>query len=959
MLLSRLITGQIFKSLQVDKRGQTIIWLESAGAPDYNTFLKNSKITSTRYVYAPTQIHLDRTWSTPRVKEKRITTLLSTMPSTEISFVWDLKPLLHQLELRFGTYYPRMQFKTFVNDFTEHLINTVHQEKWLFLVTSADEWQADFITRSELIKSRLYLFYYFAAYVNKSILEKEDIENLDEADSIPMNVVLIVTNKTGSHWVGFCIDHNKKLLVNKFLAFLRQGVAYIKYIERQGKDEGQYINTDEQKQPVINKEKLGGLLTRYTNNVKVAHSVTTSAVKAATLLKKVHPEVDLQANINTVTKALHFASTGVLKEPMKKDLVKTKNNLQSHNVTKVPPQPKLNLKAEDINVFTETQTLTQQSIDSSIDRLPRKLESLNFTSVDYKIEDYKTSSPQKSTLSVLNLSFTKNKKEYNIKLLIPKIDQQNLIFIDGVPYQIRKVLMPDIISVPKPFYVRYDGLLAHFFISYRNYRKKNVFFIDIAKYTLPLTLVLYALVGPKTVHQYFKLPLLKESISKQRLTEIQTALLNTNSLLSITQNVNDQATYTKSLDQFTDIPNFYGKLASYIKGMNDPLTLNYCKKNGIKFTFIDIIAYMLNLCLSGSPTSLTSLDDLVLQSIDDNIIKVVFTWLNMQEKRELLSLSKSTLASDALITYLRNHRMLVPADSTNPVSSLKETTTVVYSHLNEGSLSHRDYNTDNEGRIDPIDTPVKDDIGLTQRVTAGAIVLNDKILTTKKDYPYSVSTSLVPWTSHNDGIRLMMALSHARQAVPLVVPDAPLIQTSFEQVAQAYSPYVIKSPSDGVVISVNPLVIKIQKDLFRPQLLPQVTTNKGLVTYSPIVSLNQKVKAGEIVAVSNEFHRKGPLTLGKTLYTAYLTTTNTFEDALAINKNVAPLLASKEANKIQLVLTEDQTILHIEQDKVLRGKPACIIARATTSNLLNTQLLDLNFIEDRKALTIITPRDSQ
>ena len=551
-------------------------------------------------------------------------------------------------------------------------------------------------------------------------------------------------------------------------------------------------------------------------------------------------------------------------------------------------------------------------------------------------------------------------------MLIPKIEQQNLFYINGTAYQLRHVLAPELISVPKPFVVRYDGIFNHFSIHYRNVFKRNVFYIDVYKYKLPLTLFLYALIEPKKVNEYFKLPLLMESVSLDKLSEIQTGLLNTNSIVRVTGDPTKQESYSTYLDKFTNSPNYYSRLVSYISRMkNDIITKKYCEIHRIPLTLLDIIAYMLNLCLSGTVTSLTSVDDLNAQTLDLYIYKVVEQWLQVQEQRKLLGLSSTKLESTALLTYLKQQGYLIPADDTNPVSAIRGTTTVVYSHLNEGSLSHRDFNQDNRGIIDPIDTPIKDDIGLTQRTTATAVLVKDKLQTTNQDYPWSITTSLIPWAEHNDGIRLMMALNHARQAIPLVDPDVALIQTTFEQVVKEYSPFVIRTPIDGIVISTNPLIIQGVSDKIKQakdhliDLKPQVTTNKQLVTYIPIVTEKQKVKAKQIVAISPEFHLKGALTIGKTLYTAYFTTPYTFEDALAINKHTTNMLTSKEANKIQIVIDKNQHLLYCTQvnTEVGRGKTLLSISKADINSVIDSQLLDLNFTQDKNRLAIRAHKD--
>jgi DNA-directed RNA polymerase beta subunit len=199
----------------------------------------------------------------------------------------------------------------------------------------------------------------------------------------------------------------------------------------------------------------------------------------------------------------------------------------------------------------------------------------------------------------------------------------------------------------------------------------------------------------------------------------------------------------------------------------------------------------------------------------------------------------------------------------------------------------------------------------------------------------------------------MMACSHVRQAIPLSVPDVPLIQTTFESAVKELSPYIIRSPISGTVISEDPLQIKIDDKIKTIPLPHEVTTNKQLVTYSPIVKVNQKVKENEIIAVANEFHKKGPLTLGKTLYVAYFTTPYTFEDAVVINKSAQEALTSVSANKLQILITKDQQLISVPKSEIIeRGKPIFILSHATDANVIDSDLTDFIFTHNSGRLII-------
>src|SRR5439155_17323665 len=67
----------------------------------------------------------------------------------------------------------------------------------------------------------------------------------------------------------------------------------------------------------------------------------------------------------------------------------------------------------------------------------------------------------------------------------------------------------------------------------------------------------------------------------------------------------------------------------------------------------------------------------------------------------------------------------------------------------------------------------------------------------------SIATAMIPFLEHNDANRALMGANMQRQAVPLMIPQSPLVGTGVEHRAAVDSGDVVVSNTDGVVIDVS------------------------------------------------------------------------------------------------------------------------------------------------------------
>ncbi len=111
----------------------------------------------------------------------------------------------------------------------------------------------------------------------------------------------------------------------------------------------------------------------------------------------------------------------------------------------------------------------------------------------------------------------------------------------------------------------------------------------------------------------------------------------------------------------------------------------------------------------------------------------------------------------------------------------------------------------------------------------------------------SVATALIPFLEHNDANRALMGANMQRQAVPLMIAQAPLVGTGVEYRAAIDTGDVIMSRTEGAVIDVDAETIVVEGKGTREEynLTKFMRSNQGtLIHQKPVVKLGDKVGEG-------------------------------------------------------------------------------------------------------------------
>jgi len=168
----------------------------------------------------------------------------------------------------------------------------------------------------------------------------------------------------------------------------------------------------------------------------------------------------------------------------------------------------------------------------------------------------------------------------------------------------------------------------------------------------------------------------------------------------------------------------------------------------------------------------------------------------------------------------------------------------------------------------------------------------------------SVGTAMIPFLENDDANRALMGANMQRQAVPLLVTEAPIIGTGIEYKAAKDSGVVVVARNSGVVHKVTSSEILIRRDsdnqIDRYKLLKFKRSNQGTtINQRPIVKAGEKIERDQIIA-DGPSTDQGEIALGKNLLIAFMTWEGyNYEDAILLNE--------------RLVIEDVLTSVHIEE----------------------------------------------
>ena len=153
---------------------------------------------------------------------------------------------------------------------------------------------------------------------------------------------------------------------------------------------------------------------------------------------------------------------------------------------------------------------------------------------------------------------------------------------------------------------------------------------------------------------------------------------------------------------------------------------------------------------------------------------------------------------------------------------------------------------------------------------------------------FSIATSMIPFLEHNDANRALMGSNMQKQAVPCVLPEAPLVATGIEALASRYSGRVVTAEEDGVIsyLDAKKIVIDGKKQKTYPLVNFLRNNNFSAFHQRPAVNVGQKVKKGDVLADTTSTV-DGQISIGQNVFIAFLSWSGSnYEDAIIISERL-------------------------------------------------------------------------
>ena len=154
----------------------------------------------------------------------------------------------------------------------------------------------------------------------------------------------------------------------------------------------------------------------------------------------------------------------------------------------------------------------------------------------------------------------------------------------------------------------------------------------------------------------------------------------------------------------------------------------------------------------------------------------------------------------------------------------------------------------------------------------------------------SIATAFIPFLENDDANRALMGANMQRQAVPLMVTEAPIVATGIEHKCAVDSEVCITAKGDGVVTRVSADSLSVRYDdgnVADYTLTKFARSNQGTcINQRPIVTVGERVEEGQVIA-DGPACSQGEIALGKNVLIGFMTWEGyNYEDAILLNERL-------------------------------------------------------------------------
>ncbi|MEK7539288.1 MAG: DNA-directed RNA polymerase subunit beta [Patescibacteria group bacterium] len=243
-----------------------------------------------------------------------------------------------------------------------------------------------------------------------------------------------------------------------------------------------------------------------------------------------------------------------------------------------------------------------------------------------------------------------------------------------------------------------------------------------------------------------------------------------------------------------------------------------------------------------------------------------------------------------LATYAKINEFGIIETPYIKVKNGKLTNEVVYLNALEEekyNIAHAGIPYDENGKIteEKVEARIKTEPGAISREEVDFIDVSP-------NQAFSIATSMIPFLEHNNANRALMGSNMQKQAVPCVLPEAPLVATGTEELASRDSGRLIIAEEDGVVsyLDAKKIIVKEKSEKNSEKIYNLVNfmrnNNFAVFHQRPLVNVGDKIKKGDILADTSSTVG-GQISLGQNIFVAFLSWSgSTYEDAIIVSERL-------------------------------------------------------------------------
>lgn len=594
----------------------------------------------------------------------------------------------------------------------------------------------------------------------------------------------------------------------------------------------------------------------------------------------------------------------------------------------------------------------QDKLVSTLKRsLPKPLSEIGYELLDVTFSDVTTQDTElfQTQIEHVNIKCKKpDGQNITLKFKVPKLTENRYVLSGGLKWYYPTVLSTLPIFIVKPGYVQFRSNYSAISFTYGLFNRRE----DIRCYTggfkIPMSLLLSCLLSVEGVLKEYKLNYFMSEKKKKdncvslpmedgtflvverkadTLSKIIISGLEQMWMKYKPKTINNVREAFEALKQYTKQNKSEYNLKQMSKYIVDVQTYDVLREHKLPTELIDIIKHCAELAISGESDDKLAIHNTYLRTTDiiaSGVEQGIHAGISIYKQQRIYSPETPLKVNVGhVINYFREQGVLQMLEQQNPVEEISGYASVKI--VGPGGLPNRDavqpkdrsMRPSHFGNLDPIDTS-EGDPGIKLYLTTGHIYDDEKhsFMTMdsndeNKDI-LGLTTSLSPFVDKDDQARLNMACNQARQTVPIVQGEEPMILTGSESLIPALTSttFTKRATKDGTVTHIddNVIIMKYEDGTkeaidIRPTQLKSGSGIDSAITHTPSVRVGDQVKRNRMLT-RNEF-LKPILAQGINVKCAYLSYLGyNYEDGIVLSESLAKKLTSLHYDTVEIELTE-------------------------------------------------------